>query len=175
MRHAVRGKWMTAWGSFSVGHAALTMAEYFRDDEQRDVLLIWSKYFSFYPRQEGSYPDWWGKCPPRLDTADYGTELIRIEERIGFIQNRYAYHFHTGQCMCLLMIWRILAVCSYFITSFCIHSPFKKKGQARFISLHWPTSIRISKNCCTPGIIARKALQTWQQADTLEHWRNTKN
>ncbi len=32
---------------FRVGHAALTMAEYFRDDEQRDVLLLIDNIFRF--------------------------------------------------------------------------------------------------------------------------------
>ena len=32
---------------FRVGHAALTMAEYFRDDEHRDVLLLIDNIFRF--------------------------------------------------------------------------------------------------------------------------------
>jgi len=37
----------TAGCRFRVGHAALTMAEYFRDDEHRDVLLLIDNIFRF--------------------------------------------------------------------------------------------------------------------------------
>jgi len=52
---------------FRVGYAALTMAEYFRDDQRRDVLLLIDNIFRFI--QAGYQPT-------------MGTELSEVEERI---------------------------------------------------------------------------------------------
>lgn len=67
---------------FRVGHAALTMAEYFRDDEQRDVLLLIDNIFRFI--QAGSeVSGLMGQMPSRLGyQPTMGTELSRLEERI---------------------------------------------------------------------------------------------
>ncbi|WP_339560909.1 F0F1 ATP synthase subunit beta [Pseudomonas sp. EA_65y_Pfl1_P113] len=67
---------------FSVGHAALTMAEYFRDDEQRDVLLLIDNIFRFI--QAGSeVSGLMGQMPSRLGyQPTMGTELAALEERI---------------------------------------------------------------------------------------------
>jgi len=67
---------------FRVGHAALTMAEYFRDDEHRDVLLL-IDIFSVLYRQEWRYPVLMGQMPSRLGyQPTMGTELSELEERI---------------------------------------------------------------------------------------------
>lgn len=65
-----------------VGHAALTMAEYFRDDEQRDVLLLIDNIFRFI--QAGmEVSGLMGQMPSRLGyQPTMATELSKLEERI---------------------------------------------------------------------------------------------
>jgi len=67
---------------FRVGQAALTMAEYFRDDEQRDVLLLIDNIFRFI--QAGSeVSGLLGQMPSRLGyQPTMGTELSALQERI---------------------------------------------------------------------------------------------
>jgi F-type H+/Na+-transporting ATPase subunit beta len=67
---------------FRVGQAALTMAEYFRDDEHRDVLLLIDNIFRFI--QAGSeVSGLLGQMPSRLGyQPTMGTELSGLEERI---------------------------------------------------------------------------------------------
>jgi F-type H+-transporting ATPase subunit beta len=67
---------------FRVGHVALTMAEYFRDDEHRDVLLLIDNIFRFI--QAGSeISGLMGQLPSRLGyQPTMGTELSGLEERI---------------------------------------------------------------------------------------------
>jgi F-type H+-transporting ATPase subunit beta len=67
---------------FRVGGAALTMAEYFRDDEHRDVLLLVDNIFRFI--QAGmEVSSLMGQMPSRLGyQPTMGTELAGLEERI---------------------------------------------------------------------------------------------
>ena len=67
---------------FCVGHAALTMAEYFRDDARQDVLLLIDNIFRFI--QAGSeVSGLMGQLPSRLGyQPTLGTELADLEERI---------------------------------------------------------------------------------------------
>jgi F-type H+-transporting ATPase subunit beta len=67
---------------FRVGHAALTMAEYFRDDEHRDVLLLIDNIFRFI--QAGmEVSGLLGQMPSRLGyQPTMSTELSGLEERI---------------------------------------------------------------------------------------------
>src|SRR5450756_1756133 len=67
---------------FRVGHAALTMAEYFRDDEHRDVLLLIDNIFRFI--QAGmEVSGLLGQLPSRLGyQPTLATELAELEERI---------------------------------------------------------------------------------------------
>ena len=67
---------------FRVGDAALTMAEYFRDDEHRDVLLLIDNIFRFI--QAGmEVSGLLGEMPSRLGyQSTMGTELSGLEERI---------------------------------------------------------------------------------------------
>jgi len=67
---------------FRVCHAALTMAEYFRDDERRDVLLLIDNIFRFI--QAGSeISGMMGQMPSRLGyQPSMGTELSQLQERI---------------------------------------------------------------------------------------------
>jgi F-type H+-transporting ATPase subunit beta len=67
---------------FRVGHAALTMAEYFRDDRRRDVLVLIDNIFRFV--QAGSeVSGLLGRIPSRVGyQPTLGTELADLEERI---------------------------------------------------------------------------------------------
>ncbi len=67
---------------FRVGHAALTMAEYFRDDQNRDVLLLVDNIFRFI--QAGAeVSGLMGQMPSRLGyQPTMGTELAALQERI---------------------------------------------------------------------------------------------
>lgn len=67
---------------FRVGHVALTMAEYFRDDEKKDVLLLMDNIFRFI--QAGmEISGMMGQMPSRLGyQPTMGTELSSLEERI---------------------------------------------------------------------------------------------
>lgn len=67
---------------FRVGHAALTMAEYFRDDARQDVLLLIDNIFRFI--QAGSeVAGLLGLIPSRLGyQPTLATDLAELEERI---------------------------------------------------------------------------------------------
>lgn len=67
---------------FRVGHAALTIAEYFRDDQRQDVLVLIDNIFRFV--QAGSEVSGvMGRIPSRLGyQPTLGTELAELEERI---------------------------------------------------------------------------------------------
>jgi F-type H+-transporting ATPase subunit beta len=67
---------------FRVGHAALTIAEYFRDEMHQDVLMMMDNIFRFI--QSGSeVSGLMGQLPSRLGyQPTLGTELAELEERI---------------------------------------------------------------------------------------------
>jgi F-type H+-transporting ATPase subunit beta len=67
---------------FRVGHAALTISEYFRDEEHRDVLLLIDNIFRFI--QAGSeISGLMGQMPSRMGyQPTLATELSGLEERI---------------------------------------------------------------------------------------------
>ncbi|HUA82867.1 MAG TPA: F0F1 ATP synthase subunit beta [Bryobacteraceae bacterium] len=67
---------------FRVGHSALTMAEFFRDDARQDVLLLIDNIFRFI--QAGSeVSGLMGQLPSRLGyQPTLATELADLEERI---------------------------------------------------------------------------------------------
>ena len=72
---------------FRIGHCALTMAEYFRDMEHRDVLLLIDNIFRFI--QAGSeVSGLMGQMPSRMGyQPTLGTELSTLEERIANTKN----------------------------------------------------------------------------------------
>ena len=72
---------------FRVGHAALTMAEYFRDDAKQDVLLLIDNIFRFV--QAGSeVSGLMGQLPSRVGyQPTLATELAGLEERICSTRN----------------------------------------------------------------------------------------
>jgi F-type H+-transporting ATPase subunit beta len=67
---------------FRVGHAALTIAEYFRDKEHQDVILLIDNIFRFI--QAGmEVSGLMGRLPSRLGyQPTLGSELAELEERI---------------------------------------------------------------------------------------------
>jgi F-type H+-transporting ATPase subunit beta len=67
---------------FLVGHAALTIAEYFRDDRKKDVLLLIDNIFRYI--QAGTEVSaLLGQIPSRVGyQPTLGTELAQLEERI---------------------------------------------------------------------------------------------
>ncbi|MDR9486074.1 MULTISPECIES: F0F1 ATP synthase subunit beta [Sediminimonas] len=67
---------------FRVGHAALTMAEWFRDERRRDVLVLIDNIFRFV--QAGAeVSGLLGRIPSRVGyQPTLGTELADLEERI---------------------------------------------------------------------------------------------
>jgi F-type H+-transporting ATPase subunit beta len=67
---------------YRVGHSALTMAEYFRDDERQDVLLLIDNIFRFI--QSGAEVSaLMGQLPSRLGyQPTLGTELAELQDRI---------------------------------------------------------------------------------------------
>ena len=67
---------------FRVGHTALTIAEYFRDDRRQDVFLLIDNIFRFI--QAGmEVSGLMGQLPSRLGyQPTLGTELAELEERI---------------------------------------------------------------------------------------------
>jgi F-type H+/Na+-transporting ATPase subunit beta len=71
-----------AGARFRVGHAALTMAEYFRDTERQDVLLLIDNVFRFI--QAGSeVSGLLGRIPSRVGyQPTLASELAELEERI---------------------------------------------------------------------------------------------
>ncbi len=72
---------------FRVGHTALTMAEYFRDDLGQDVLLLIDNIFRFI--QAGSeLSGLLGRLPSRMGyQPTMATELAELEERISSTSN----------------------------------------------------------------------------------------
>jgi len=67
---------------FRVGHSALTVAEYFRDETRRDVLLLIDNIFRFI--QAGAeVSGLMGRIPSRVGyQPTLATELAELEERI---------------------------------------------------------------------------------------------
>ena len=67
---------------FRVGHAALTLAEYFRDDQRQDVLLLMDNIFRFV--QAGmEVSGLLGRLPSRLGyQPTLATDLAELQERI---------------------------------------------------------------------------------------------
>lgn len=72
---------------FRIGHAALTIAEYFRDVERKDILLLIDNIFRFV--QAGSeVSGLMGKITSRMGyQPTLGSELAELEERISSTKN----------------------------------------------------------------------------------------
>jgi hypothetical protein len=118
---------------FRVGHAALTMAEYFRDDEHRDVLLLIDNIFRFI--QAGmEMSGLMGQMPSRLGyQPTMGTELSQLEERI---------HVHSGGVCAGGRLDRPGGGAHVF-ASLGVHRAFAQAGQRRPLSGHRPAAIQL--------------------------------
>ena len=83
---------------FRVGHAALTMAEYFRDDLHKDVLLTIDNIFRFI--QAGSeVSGLMGQLPSRVGyQPTLATELAELEERI--CNTAIGFDNFDSSCIC---------------------------------------------------------------------------
>jgi len=72
---------------FRVGHAALTIAEYFRDDRHQNVLLLIDNIYRFV-QAGGEVSGLLGRTPSRVGyQPTLGTELAELEERISSTEN----------------------------------------------------------------------------------------
>ena len=86
---------------FRVGHAALTIAEYFREDRQQDVLLLIDNIFRFV--QAGmEVSGLLGRLPSRLGyQPTLATDLAELEERIAITENSAE---HASLDYCILVV-----------------------------------------------------------------------
>lgn len=91
---------------FRVGHAALTMAEYFRDDVGQDVLLLIDNTFRFV--QAGAeVSGLMGQLPSQVGyQPTLATELAELEERI--CSTKTGAIIQCRLCMCRRMTLPIL-------------------------------------------------------------------
>ena len=118
---------------FRVGHAALTMAEYFRDDEHRDVLFLIDNIFRFI--QAGmEVSGLMGQMPSRLGyQPTMSTELAELEERIANTDTGASHR--SRLCMCRRTISRIPP--PYMPSPpFRFNRAFAQAGRRRAISSH---------------------------------------
>ena len=144
---------------FRVGHAALTMAEYFRDDEHRDVLLLIDNIFRFI--QAGTeVSGLMGQMPSRLGyQPTMGTELSRTggADR----QHRYRrHHVHPGG-ICAGGRFHRSGGGAYVLASLGVDSALAQAGQRRPLSGHRPTAIRFQDGHAWHR--RRTALSAWRR------------
>ena len=156
---------------FRVGHAALTMAEYFRDDEHRDVLLLIDNIFRFI--QAGmEVSGLMGQMPSRLGyQPTLGTELSKLEERIantdaGAITSIQAVYVPADD------LTDPAAVHTFSHLSASIVLSRKRAGQGLYPAIDL---LQSNSKMATPGIIGerhynlvQKIRQTFAQYEDLE-------
>ena len=137
---------------FRVGHAALTMAEYFRDDEHRDVLLLIDNIFRFI--QAGmEVSGLMGQMPSRLGyQPTMGTELSKLEERIA--------NTHTGAITSIQAVYvpaddltDPAAVHTFSHLSASIVLSRKRAGEGLYPAIDL---LQSSSKMATPGIIGER-------------------
>ncbi len=144
---------------FRVGHAALTMAEYFRDDERRDVLLLIDNIFRFI--QAGmEVSGLMGQMPSRLGyQPTMGTELSKLEERIantdtGAITSIQAVYVPADD------LTDPAAVHTFSHLSASITLSRKKAGEGLYPAIDL---LQSNSKMCTPGIIGERHYNLAQQ------------
>jgi F-type H+-transporting ATPase subunit beta len=156
---------------FRVCHAALTMAEYFRDDERRDVLLLIDNIFRFI--QAGSeISGMMGQMPSRLGyQPSMGTELSQLQERIA--------NTDTGSITSIQAVYvpaddftDPAAVHTFSHLSASIVLSRKRAGEGFFPAID---PLESSSKMATPGIVgerhyrlARQVRQTLAQYEDLK-------
>ncbi|GLU57265.1 ATP synthase subunit beta [Dyadobacter frigoris] len=157
---------------FRVGHAALTMAEYFRDDEQRDVLLLIDNIFRFI--QAGmEVSGLMGQMPSRLGyQPTMGRDLSKLEERIA--------HTKTGAITSIQAVYvpaddmtDPAAVHTFAHLSASIVLSRKKAGEGLYPAIDL---LQSNSKMATPGIIGERHYQLAQQIrQTLAQYEELKD
>lgn len=157
---------------FRVGHAALTMAEYFRDDEHLDVLLLIDNIFRFI--QAGMEASGlMGQMPSRLGyQPTMGTELAELEERIAYTK--------SGAITSIQAVYvpaddltDPAAVHTFSHLSASIALSRKKASEGLYPSIDL---LQSNSKMCTPGIIGEKHYKLAQQVrETLAQYEELKD
>jgi F-type H+-transporting ATPase subunit beta len=156
---------------FRVCHAALTMAEYFRDEERRDVLLLIDNIFRFI--QAGSeISGLMGRMPSRLGyQPTMATELSQLQERIA--------NTDTGSITSIQAVYvpaddftDPAAVHSFSHLSASIVLSRKRAGEGLYPAID---PLQSSSKMVTPGVVgsrhynlAREVRQTLAQYEELK-------
>ncbi len=157
---------------FRVGHAALTMAEYFRDEEHRDVLLLVDNVFRFI--QAGmEVSGLMGQMPSRLGyQPTLGTELSKFEERIantttGAITSIQAVYVPADD------LTDPAAVHTFSHLSASITLSRKRAGEGLFPAIDL---LQSSSKMATPGVIGERHHHLLQQIkQTLAQYEELKD
>lgn len=157
---------------FRVGHAALTMAEYFRDEEHRDVLLLIDNIYRFI--QAGmEVSGLMGQMPSRLGyQPTLETELSQLEERIantksGAITSIQAVYVPADD------LTDPAAVHTFSHLSASIVLSRKKASEGMYPAIDLLES---NSKMATPGIIGKRHYQLAQAIrKTLAHYEDLKD
>jgi len=157
---------------FRVGHAALTMAEYFRDDEHKDVLLLIDNIFRFI--QAGmEVSGLMGQMPSRLGyQPTLETELSELEERIantdaGAITSIQAVYVPADD------LTDPAAVHAFSHLSATIVLSRERAAEGLYPSIDF---LRSNSKMATPGIIGDRHYQLAQQIrQTLAQYEDLKD
>ena len=157
---------------FRVGAAALTMAEYFRDDEHREVLLLIDNIFRFI--QAGmEVSGLMGQMPSRLGyQPTMATELSGLEERIA--------NTHTGAITSIQAVYvpaddltdpAAVHVFSHLSASIVLSRKRASEGLYPAIDL-----LQSSSKMATPGIVGEKHYELAQEIrKTLAQYEDLKD
>ena len=157
---------------FRVGHAALTMAEYFRDDEHRDVLFLIDNIFRFI--QAGmEVSGLMGQMPSRLGyQPTMSTELSGLEERIA--------NTHAGAITSIQAVYvpaddltdpAAVHVFSHLSASIVLSRKRASQGLYPAIDL-----LQSSSKMATPGIVGEKHYELAQKIrETLAQYEDLKD
>jgi F-type H+-transporting ATPase subunit beta len=157
---------------FRVGQTALTMAEYFRDDEHRDVLLLIDNIFRFI--QAGmEVSGLMGQMPSQLGyQPTMSTELSALEERIA--------NTHAGAITSIQAVYvpaddltdpAAVHVFSHLSASIVLSRKRASEGLYPSIDL-----LQSSSKMATPGIVGERHYGIAQQIRrTLAEYENLKD
>jgi F-type H+-transporting ATPase subunit beta len=157
---------------FRIGHAALTMAEYFRDEEHRDVLLLIDNIFRFI--QAGmEVSGLMGQMPSRLGyQPTLETELSKLEERIantdaGAITSIQAVYVPADD------LTDPAAVHTFSHLSASIVLSRKKASEGLYPAIDL---LQSNSKMATPGIIGKRHYELAQKIrKTLAHYEDLKD
>jgi F-type H+-transporting ATPase subunit beta len=144
---------------FRVGHVALTMAEYFRDDEHQDVLLLIDNIFRFI--QAGmEVSGLLGQMPSRLGyQPTMGTELSGLEERIantdkGAITSIQAVYVPADDFTDPAAVHTFSHLSSSLVLS------RKRASEGLYPAID---PLQSNSKMCTPGIVGKKHYELAQE------------